>query len=646
MRKRFVSLLTIVTSVILLGGCGDDSEYKEISSLESIDTSSVSSVSSITALSKSDRENLIYQQIADRTLIDTTALDTISNEDGAVISNYIEDICARLKGADNDSLSDSFTNYLLFEMEKTPYEWSKSTVEILGINSSSRSFIVDVTFKTNNKLKNVKSDSAIPIGDPDYDRKCKNRLERYLEILEYKKNDYNGVYDWQSKLDEFEEHYGTVESIIDSQIDYSLYEKAMQGEVNTYSCMVDSEVEQLGATMKVRFILSYEYSLGVKLGMSCDHMYIVNYTLETDPLEDLDTLTIEGSSTISDAVDSLIYSENRAIDEDNYNGLYSLIDDFGKYDKYYYDMFETSYRKIKGYVIALYDVDGTTITAGVTRVRKIRAKGSNMSYPTYEEKWLYTIELVGNELEIINEVLIYSTLIGEPAIVSNTDANDVDGFVSSVSITDDDKVEIENSISDFCTLQVNNDENSDRFLNTIDISISARELSQLKEDMFSIEGVVSKATWIKNYNTAYTNYVNLTLLEVFYKEDGTALECESTVSLIYKNSSRWQVFEYTRLSAVSINPDSVSTTSSLCHVYKDDNYSGSIDDESDSGDFSNVEIDSVGDSTQAEGTNEQNSTENDSDKVTDFSDIKECTEVEENEKYSELESLEEMLGVE
>lgn len=555
-------LLIIPLVTLLLVGCSQDADYNKLKGLEPANDIVDSAVAYNTGLSKSEREQLIYQQVANRTLIDTTALDKVSSTETQEINAYMNRINNKIFGENNDSIPDNFVNYILFEMQKTPYEWRKKSIEIVGVDSATRNYVIDVMYETDrNSYKTKIQNSSIPLGCDNYDLKMQTRLNRYVDMLE---KQISGDESYLIELEEFENAYGSVESIINTQSNYTLYEKAKQGEFVTYNCMTDSSIENSDAGMTVRFILAYEYALGVNLGLNCEHVYITNYALESDPTSNYTEANLEGSTALSDAVDTLIYSQNRAIDEDNYIGLYSLIEDFGKYDKYYYDMFNTSYRKVNGYAITIYEVNGTKIKAGVTRVRKIRTKGSNMSYPVYEEKWLYDIELIDNELKITNEVLIRSSIIGEPVIVDSR-IEQTEGFNSVVTVKDTDKQKIEKVINDFSQLQVNYDTNSEDFVKVVDISTSAEELKNIKSDMLLVENAIAKATWIKSYDVVYSSYVTLTLKEVFYKEDGTALECESSLSLILKNNKDWQIIEYIRLSSASIKAENVSTDSASAY---------------------------------------------------------------------------------
>ena len=66
-------------------------------------------------------------------------------------------------------------------------------------------------------------------------------------------------------------------------------------------------------------------------------------------------------------------------------------------------------------------------------------------------------------------VLLSRVIEGEPAIQS-FDA-DLSGFTANITLSNDDKIAIENLICDFSALQLNKDTTSDKFSDVVDISI-------------------------------------------------------------------------------------------------------------------------------------------------------------------------------
>lgn len=561
MRKKVVLLLLVgVLSSSVLTGCTNE-EIDELNSISALNTES--NVSTL-KLSASDEEAAIYAQVSDRTLLDLTTLEKVDKTDEQAVISYMESVDAQLCGTLSSSegvIEDYYTDYLLMEFEKTPYFWQRSEMNIRGMDAKSRSIIVDITYRTIDYEKDVQGSSYIALGEPNYEQKMQVRFERWLGILSQKYGYSNTS--WESDYNQFVSVYGEPADIIEAQKATSLttriYEKGIQG---TYNGLVDSEEEKSHATMVVRYILVPQYTLGINQGFNCEHMYLLSYALSDDPTDGRELYNEEGSAKIVDSVYELIYSIHQSEDEDNYLGLYSLIHSFESLDKYYNDLFDTSYRKHDNFTISLFDVSGTTIECGVTVSAKVRAKGSNMTMPIYKQRWYYVIELIDGKLQVTNAVLLSSELEGEPTI--NTEEIETTGFTSKIVLDNEDKRSLENLIANFGTLQLLGDTSSDKFSEVVDTSISTSQMSILKESMASISGA-TRVTWISSYLQGQSNYASIKCKELFQKSDNSITEATVTYEFINKGN-KWYVYSYTVNSSAKLDTTDLATKGSLCIV--------------------------------------------------------------------------------
>ena len=163
------------------------------------------------------------------------------------------------------------------------------------------------------------------------------------------------------------------------------------------------------------------------------------------------------------------------IDESDFDGLNKLTSNFAGLDKYYEDVFDSTYQKHQGYSVSLFNIVGTHITCGVTISTKERAKGSNMSLPVYTDRYYMELELVDDKLKVSNMTLISRHLEGEPAI---TEAEvDSTGFTGVIELNNDDRLAIEKLICDFGVLQLTNNTKSDDFTKVVDTSIATNQLA-------------------------------------------------------------------------------------------------------------------------------------------------------------------------
>lgn len=563
--KKFI-VLTLVASLMIgvLSGCGAQSDIDELNKLQATNTDA--KVQQNYKLSYSDEQDMIYSQVSDRTLLDLTTLTACSDNELQQVINYLDSVDAQLCGtassSDEEVIDSCFTDYLLCEFERTPYYWQRSQAVVRGIDAESRSIIVDVTYKTIDFDKDVQEESKIVLGEPAYEKKLQVRYDKWLEILNAKYNNSSSM-EWQQNYDSFVKYYGDPELIIKSQSNYSLTENVFEtGNQKTYQGLINSSAEESGATMLVRYVLVPNYVLGVNLGITCKHLYVLDYKLDNDVTASLELFTDEGYATVTDSVYELVYSYFQCMDEDDYSGLYSLTYDFGKLDKYYEDLFNTTYRKHDGFTISLFDITGTHITCGINIASKIRAKGSNMTFPAYTDRYYAELELVDGKLQVENLVLLSRTIEGEPAIT--TDEASTTGFAATIDLDNDDKLEIEQLICDFSAIQLSKDTTSDNFAKIVDISMETSDLSTLKENMVSLSGV-RKVAWISNYQQGTSNYASVKCKELYQYEDNSITEASVTYDFIMKGG-RWYVYSYSVLSSVRLSTTNLATTGCLCLV--------------------------------------------------------------------------------
>lgn len=563
MKKRIIAVILSTAMLLSLTGCSGKDELNELNTMQALN--SEASVKEDYKLSYTDKQSMIYSQVADRSLLDLSGLTKCSDNEIQQVVNYLDSVDAQLCGTlagSSDIIDPCFTDYLLAEFEKTPYYWQRTKTTVRGMDAESRSIIVDVDYKTIDFEKNVLPKSTIVLGEPLYEKKLQIRYDKWLEILNEKYNNYSSA-NWESNYNNFIKYYGDIDTILESQNEYSMTEYLFEyGNQKTYEGLIDSGAETGSATMSVRYVLVPNYKMGINLGITCKHMYITNFKLDSDITQSMTLFTDEGYATVVDSIYDLIYSYFQCIDEDDYSGLYKLTYDFGKMDKYYEDMFSTSYRKHNGFTISLFDITGTHITCGVNIASKVRAKGSDMTFPSYTDRYLVELELIDGILQIQNMVLLSREIEGEPVIT--TDDPEIAGFSSTIDLDNDDKLAIESLICDFSALQLLGDTSSDNFGDTVDTSISDSDLNDLKSTMTSLSGV-KKAAWISNYQQGTSNYASVKCKELFQSEDNTIVEANAVYDFILKGG-KWYVYDYSLLSSVRLSTTNLATTGCLCLV--------------------------------------------------------------------------------
>lgn len=558
-RKRLVSIGLIVASFAMtLTGCSGD-EIAQLNSLPSLNAEADENVNY--NMSLGEKQSLIYAQVSERQLLDLSMLDDCSDEEIQQVKTYMDTVDSQLTGqtaVDDGVIDVCFTDYLLAEFEKTPYYWQRTKTAIRGVDSASRSIVVDVTYNTIDSTKDVIEDSFIVQGEPDYDKKMKVRNDKWSRVLaSIGDPDYDAIYN------EFATIYGDPVKIIDSQRNLGLTEQVFEtGNQRTYNGVIDNAFDKQGATMTVRYVLVPNYVLGVNLGLTCKHMYVTNYEILNDTTVDMELFKDDGYATITDNVTQLMNSYFKCIDENDMDGLYKLTKDFKTLDKYYADMFDTTYLKHNNFSISLFDIEGTKVSAGIKVSSKVRAKGSNMTMPNYTDRYYVEFELVDDTLQVTNMTLLSRKLEGEPVI--DTAEAGSEGFVASIDLSNDDKKDIEKLICDFSSLQLLGDTTSDDFGKVVDLSVSDEKLAKTKEDMESIGGT-KKVVWLQTYQQGTSNYASVKCRELFQQEDNSIAEATVNYEFISKGD-RWYIYSYNILSSVKLDTTNLSTSNSLCYV--------------------------------------------------------------------------------
>lgn len=571
-KKRLIALGILASmGVVSLTGCSG-SEIAQLNSMKSLNSEAENDSYSMTL---NEKQSMIYASVAERSLLDLSVLSECSEEEITAVRQYMDTVDGQLSGSvskENGVIDQCFTDYLLSEFQRSPYFWQRTKTAIRGIDSESRSIVVDVTYNTIGFNKEVIGDSFIVKGEPNYKEKESVRFTRWDNILAAKTG---GRSDWQADLDEFIKVYGEPQEIFESQRNLSLTEQVFEtGNQRTYSGVVDNEADQQGGTLTVRYVLVPKYVLGVNLGLSCKNLYITDYSVTDDITKNFETFKEDGYATIADNVSKVIDSYFKCIDEADMSGLYKLTDNFKGLDKYYEDMFDTTYTKHNGFEVSLFNIEGTHIKAGVAISSKVRAKGSNMTMPTYKDRYYVEMELVDEQLKVTNMTLLSRSLEGEPAI--DTEDADSEGFVANIDLSNDDKASIEKLICDFGALQLQGDKASDKFMDIVDYSMSEKKLEAMKKDISAIQGQ-KKVVWLQNYQQGTSNYASVKCREMFQKEDNSIVEATVTYEFISKGD-KWYVFDYNILSSVKLDTTNLPTSGSLCLISpgKVDSYTSQI----------------------------------------------------------------------
>lgn len=567
--KRFLS--GFMCSLLLFGltGCNDATNIEAIPPLSLTEVAG----SRLTNLSTEEKDSIVYRYVTSRILVDKSNLIGVSEKDSKAINGLFSKVNEFLKGKSNNALLSEYGNYLLMEFSKTPYEWEQSKVEPVGFDPAARLYFVDVTYKTTKTLKQVVPDSKIVNGEPDEELLKQKRYNDYIAYLTAKNA---GSLQTELLHSKFESAWGSEKAIKDSQAGVSLLERTRNitntsGGIGklTYSGLISEPKLNQGATMTIRYVLKYNFNLGEETDLAVESLYLNSFKLDNaDTIESNYVLNDPtGIEVLKPFIDKLVNSYQKAVEESNDVGLYQLFYNYATLDKYYEDVDSYSLVSFGNYNYTVLSRSGTTVTVKVNRVANNRARGTQMSPPTYDETVIMNLVLCPDDTIRIKSVIpVSSQMVGEPlSVIRNvTGVSDIIQY-SDESFTDTNKTKVEEVIKQFSKLVLNRETGSDLFYEVVDLGVSKTTVKRMMDTINSIDAE-RKTTWVIEFNNKSNVYCSVTLREI-YETGANNFDTESVIDLVNRDG-QWKVIDYIRTLNVKTGKTTIDSSGALCQDVK------------------------------------------------------------------------------
>lgn len=555
--KRYIKALSLILGVCTLTGAlsGCSPSGKAGGTAISFEEMAQAQAKYATA---DEKEADIYKFVSSSVTVDIDKLIKVSAEDANNINVFVSKVNETLKGVDSGVITPEAANSLLLEFTSTPFQWKHVDTAILGMDAATRKFFVDVKYTTIADNKKVIPSSTIVAGDPYEAELKKRRYEEYLSILDVKLKGDEGVL--ASMVEKYENTWGTIESVRATQREVDLFTRSKEemgtyGGIGklTYSGFIDETKFSNPADMTLRFVFEYGMSLGSLKGLEMSGVYLKDYILKGNEkvLESLSTAEVANKAIVEPFVDKLIVSYNRAVEGNNDVGLFSIYDKYGTVDKYYKDLADYTYCKYFGFSYDIIGQKADEYYVVVDATKKSRGKGSNMSLPTYNEKYLFTCVEVGKDkLGVRNVEKLASTLIGEPLSLVQDVAGVSDKMLfTEGSFTDENKGKIQKVLENYGNLQLNGISKGKDFLDVVDTGIAQTSMKAIEK---SIEDYTAdrKVAWISGYETKSNSYVKVKMRELNLGAKST--ECMVTLELVNRNGT-WKIINANTALSVDIS---------------------------------------------------------------------------------------------
>lgn len=573
MKRVVLLLLTLSLVTLSLVGCGKSSNIGKIAPMTFDDVAGKRLVN----LTTDERDGVIYNYISDRLLVTGEALIDIPTKDTKDIDSIFNKVNYFLQGEPNGVLTEDYGNYLMTEFAKTPYEWKQLKVNPVGFDPASRLYFVDVTYTTTSKPKYVVPSSAIPNGSPD---EVVLKEKRYMDYVLYLQNKmkYAGTGNdavLTGMLQSYEKAWGTVASIREEQQGISLLARTRNlkttdrgiGRITYTGLINNSTFKTASSTMVIRYILRYNYNLGEPTDLGVKSLYVKEYYVNNyeDALERLKKPSDMSMEVLKPFLDRLINSYHKAVEESNDVGLYQLYTDYSQIDKYHDDLLRYAYFSLDGYDYEVLNKDDAkkTLTVLVRRELKIRAKGTGMSLPAYEDLVVFTLNLQPNDTITIGGITpVKTTLIGEPLSEIRTIEGISDMIqYSSEAFTAVNETNVLEAVKEFSkTVHSGIAENS-TLLTVLDPGVSQTSLRRIVETIDSIQSN-KKITYVINWETRTNVFASIAVREIF-ETDGGNYDTEAVIDLVNKNGE-WKVVNYVRTLNLKTSDTSLDINKALC----------------------------------------------------------------------------------
>lgn len=322
-----------------------------------------------------------------------------------------------------------------------------------------------------------------------------------------------------------------------------------------------------GAEMTFRVVLQYKYSIGTDNAMCVQSVYLYDYSLNDydSLLNTYTTETVQNGDVLTPFIKTTLKAYRRAVEESNHNGLYNLFVTYDKYDTYIADLLEYCYVSNGGFNVELIGRKGDEVAAIVTQRTKKRAKGTNMSMPTYQEQVLVKVKLCSDDkIRIVSLTTLSSTLIGEPlSVIRNVTGVSEKIAYDSTAFSTANAVAVEEAIAGLVESELNYkapDLRAEDY-DIVDLGMSTTE----KTSMLNSFGVTEKlgadkaVVWLTSYATKSNVYCSVNIRTVYFGA-GENMDTEATVGLINRNGS-WRVMSYKRTMQVKTAVQSVEQMS-------------------------------------------------------------------------------------
>ena len=363
MMKKVVAGM-LLGSLLLFSGCSAASPSEEIAKTTTAFTQEEIKANK-TGVVSAEQENIVYQYVSNSVQVNKDKLIAVDTSDAQIIKDKVAEINEALRtgknvikanntkqssqasnneeskteskvensseenevaevNSENDQIivSDSIANYMLHYFAQTPYTWEMEDCKIVGMDSATHLYFVDVYYKTTTEKKNVLPDTKLTLGMDSYDTLVAQRFADYMAIMTANENKEAGYAELKKN---FNERWGTIDEVaenldFDSPLKYAAKYGSKYKGIGSYAYAGTKNTYNItGAKVVYRMVMGYNYSIQGKVIIEPKAVYAYNSSIDNSEeiLNNLKSENIDAQEIIGPIINRKIYSYLRSFFEND-----------------------------------------------------------------------------------------------------------------------------------------------------------------------------------------------------------------------------------------------------------------------------------------------------------------------------------------
>lgn len=535
--KKFRAIIVLTALTVTLSGCATANVKKIIEETKAIPITNLASqeVNSWTTSGIDNVDERIRAVMETKGYYVYENLEEASGSDRMKVNEVVKNVnfCLSERNIANKSIKQELLNYLLYFFDNYGVNvYTTGKIDLKGVDNNTKRYVVDVTYNSvpnKAKTKFVKPD--IVRGDPLEELKKQIRLERYIDdIKEGKRGEQWGVYAEDKQ------------SVYDYEVNKSIENQPPIVVVqNEYGARAINRIIQNINYSNNSLTFRYIFSLSpITLELSLESAYLLNYSAGSLNItsNDSELFTDNTKKNLSGFIENYY----KVLNTRNFTGIFNLLTDSGRYEKYFSEMFENIFFYNSTVIEQYYRRDGDTINLLLASEIKLKSKDDNISYGVYSQKDIATIKWDSGGFKLIDVEPIEIQLKKEPSFFeAEENLYVLEEFeLISNEVNENSKQQVEKMWTELSEVILKaEDKELTRYINS---TKNLLEIERIRKELYKYDNLKEKYTFIENWIYATSLTCDVKFNEIYIQKD-KAYSVSSRVKLERVNE-QWLISDY------------------------------------------------------------------------------------------------------